>query len=194
MYVVVDGFGDPHHTDFQAPLGNGLRYFGGGHERAVATDHEQNADMVHLQAIDHPIDLLGTARGAQNRPPHVHDGGHPIRFQIQKFVVVFGDEPFQSVADTVDVLDPVAVVQLQHNGPDDIVQTRAQATAGRDGTTQLGGIEIDLAPRTGQFEGRREQSVGDHLFNVRSLYIDHHPVLVGNEELMDPAEFFIKHG
>ena len=59
--------------------------------------------------------------------------------EIHQRVTVGGDEPFQPVAHPHDVFHPVQVVQLQHDGPHQVVQPRAHAPAAHDGHLELGG-------------------------------------------------------
>ncbi len=64
-------------------------------------------------------------------------------------MTVLGDEPLVPVAEAVDVRDAVVVMQLHHNGPDDVVDSRTQPAAGDDPRARLGGVEVDLCTRSG---------------------------------------------
>jgi hypothetical protein len=51
--------------------------------------------------------------------------------------------------------DSVMVAKAHHDGPNDVIQTRAQAAAGHNPASQFGRVEMDLFSGTGLLEERR---------------------------------------
>ena len=99
-------------------------------------------------------DVLGTPGGGQDRAPENMDVGHRLGGEVHQVVAVLGDKPLKAVAHPVDMPHPVKVIELQDDGPDDIVGAGAQAAAGDDGAVHLGRVEVDLGPGPGQSPGR----------------------------------------
>ena len=79
---------------------------------------------------------------------------HLGRGERHRVVAVARDEAAQTVAHPEDVAHPVPVVQLQHDGADDVVQPGAEAAAGDQRALQLARVVEDVFPRARQFVGR----------------------------------------
>src|SRR4051794_27473139 len=62
------------------------------------------------------------------------------------------DEALVAVAEAIDPLDAVAIVELGHEALDDVVQPWAEAATGDDPGRRPRGIEEDFLPRPGHFE------------------------------------------
>jgi hypothetical protein len=80
------------------------------------------------------------------------DVGHRLGVEVHQVMAVFGDKPLKAVAHPVNVPHPVKMIELQNNGPDNVVGAGTQTAAGDDGAMDLGGIEIDVGPGTGHFQ------------------------------------------
>ena len=119
---------------------------------AVAADDDENADLVLDEPIDDLVLVLAPAGGSE-------DGAswEPMSVTLRG-VSIWGPWPYssinplESVADPVDAGDPVAVVGLERDGTDDVVESGAEAAAGDDGDVGAVGVEVDLAARPGLFD------------------------------------------
>ena len=125
----------------------------GGPEGAVAADEKEDADVDAVQGVHDLAGVLGAPGGGQDGAAEDVDVGHRLGGEVHQVVAVFGDEPLEAVAHPVDVPHLVEVVELQDDGPDDVVGAGAQAAAGDDGAVHLGGVEVDLGPGAGHFKG-----------------------------------------
>src|SRR5262249_49729043 len=54
----------------------------------------------------------------------------------------------------INEIDAVMIVELKHNGSDDVVQSWTQPAAGHNSAAQLARIEIDVLARAGEFKTR----------------------------------------
>ena len=79
-------------------------------------------------------------------------------------MVVLGDEAFQPIAHADDRAYAVAVEGLQHDGADDVVESRAEPAAGDDGRLGLAGVEIYLLTRAGKLQENRIAAHAAHVF------------------------------
>ena len=113
----------------------------------------------------------------EHRAPENMDVGHRLGGEVHQVVAVLGDKPLKAVAHPVDMPHPVKVIELQDEGPDDIVGPGAQAAAGDDGAMHLGRVEVDLGPGAGQLQGDGRLSRGQALQIVQGV-MDHNPVRV----------------
>jgi hypothetical protein len=60
-----------------------------------------------------------------------------------------------AVGNAVNALDAVAVIRLQDDGADDIIEPRAEAAAGDNGRNGGAGVEVDFPARSRRFETQR---------------------------------------
>ena len=168
MDVVIDGLGDADDRDLQIPFANGLVDQLGSQHGSVTADHEQDVDVHTFEGVDDFLGRLGASGGCQDGASEFMNGGHLFRGQFHDVMAVFGDESLQPVADTDGCGHVVMMVGFHDNGSDDIVEARAETTAGHQGAFGLGRIEIDLFPGTGFFKGNEQLFGSGFLDHVRA--------------------------
>jgi len=119
---------------------------------ADAADHDQNADIEMLQGVDDFLHRLRPPGRSQNGAAELMDLGHTARGQLQHVVAAARNEAAQAVADAQGGGHAVMVMSLHDDGPDDVVDARADAAAGDDGQLGVARIEKKPGPGTGLLE------------------------------------------
>ena len=69
MDIIVNGFGNAHHADFQPPFPDRVRNQAGGHQGAVAPHHEKGANAHTVQGVNNNRDVLRSAGKSLNTSP-----------------------------------------------------------------------------------------------------------------------------
>ena len=168
--VVVDGLRDADDGDGAAAL---LRLAGDverAAERAIAADDEEDIDAEVVEAVEDAADILRAARGAEECAAEAVHAGDGLRREGFDRVAVFLDEALVAVAESVDFVDAVAVIELHHEAADHIVQTGAETAAeGDDAADGLFGIE-EYLPAGGHYtsQGGEGLAAGLHLRDTHS--------------------------
>ena len=163
--VVVDRLRHADHCDPRVAGERLLRDAVRTVQRAVAADHEEDVDATALQRVDHDADVLRAARGAEHRAAALVDRLDVLGREVDRAEAVLGHEAGEPVAEAGHVSHAVVLVQLQHEGADDVVETGAQATARHDADPGLPGLEVDVGARAARLEGRHlveRQAAGAH--------------------------------
>ena len=114
--------------------------------------------MQPFQGIDDLVNVLGSTGGREDGASEGMNVGHHFRGQVHQGMAIFGDKALKTVTDPVNMPDPVNVMQLQNDGPDDVVGPGTQSPAGGDGAMDFGWIEINLGPGSGLFTVERHLS------------------------------------
>ena len=57
-----------------------------------------------------------------------------FRIQFDDVMPIFRDKPLKAVSNAANIFYPVPMIELKNNGPDNIIQTRAQPAAGNQCT------------------------------------------------------------
>ena len=120
--------------------------------RAVAPDAEEQIDALALQEIDDHGGILRPARRAQHRAALVVDPFHVFGRQQQRPRPLRRIQPLVAIADAQHGRHAVAMVELQEDRTDDVVQAGAKAAAGDNSRLAAARVEEDLFPRTGLFD------------------------------------------
>jgi hypothetical protein len=92
---------------------------------------------------------LVAARGAQDGAAELVDFGDGLGGQFDHVVTEAGDEALEAEADAQDRGHVVVVVAGHDDGPDDVVDARAEASAGDDGALGLGRVVVEELAGTG---------------------------------------------
>ena len=88
-------------------------------------------------------------------------------------MAVLGNKSFQAKADTVNSTDVVAIVKLQNNRADNIIQSRTQPAARYQSTSQFAGVKVYWVSGTGKFK-RRDFPPGFGMYEqALGVYIDY---------------------
>ena len=69
-------------------------------------------------------------------------------------MAVLVGKPFKAVPETEDGSNTVVMKKAQHDGPDHVVESRADASAGDNAALELGGVKEDLVPGPCKLESR----------------------------------------
>src|SRR5512143_1003293 len=80
------------------------------------------------------------------------NAAHGLRVQLHGAVPVSMGQTLVAVRKAEHGPDLVVMEQAEHHRPDDVVQSRAQPSAGDDAAFQLERVEVDFLPRAGFFE------------------------------------------
>jgi len=175
--VVVDGLGYDDDPDAQAAALDFRDDAHGSADAAVAADHEQDADAVGFQVVDHLRGFLRSAGRTQQCAAFVMDVRDRFRRQRHHLVAESRDEPLVAIAEAEDALHAVAARQFQHDSADDVVEAGAQSAAGNDAAPHRARVEENPVARTGQFEGRQS---ADAAVQARGAVVDQY--LVGRTD------------
>ncbi len=173
---------------------DGVGEVGGRLQGAAAADHEEDADVHALQGVRDFLDILGAAARSDHHTAAFVDVDHLVRGEVQHVIAVAGNEPAQAVAHAGNVAHTVAVVQLEHDRADDVVQPRAEPPAGDQGALELAGVEVDALARPGQLVGRRQGAVRKRFTGPVHGDVDQDPVLLGYEAETVGAVYALVHG
>ncbi len=208
--VVVDGLGDADDGNAQVAQ---TYFLGDGRSRlhgTVAADDEEHAHVEPFKRVHDFGGVLRPARGAEQRPAELVDVLHAGRGQFHNIVAVGGDEALKPVADAEHRRGVIGMVGFQHDGPDHVVEARAEAAAGDDGAFGLAGIEIELPARPGLL---KKEGLG--LLQVFVVFVSQaqqnlarieHPLVVhegrgdfgraecGDGDIADSEAIFRRHG
>jgi len=153
LEIVVDRLGHPDHPDGQLPAPDLIADLQRPPHGAVSPDHEQHVNPVTDQTVHHRLRGLRPARCSKDGSAALVDLGDEVRseFHLQPF----RDQPAVAVLKPHYPLHAVVIARAHHDVADHIVEAGAQTAAGHDADRGPPGIEEQLAPRPGQFEGGR---------------------------------------
>ena len=161
--VVVDRLGHADNRERMAAPGGLLEQGIAAALRAVATDREQDVDLPPDQGVDRAADVNGAARGAEECAALLVDAGDDGRRQRDRIRADGRVEPLVAAPEPEHFPDAIAMLQLQENRADDVVQAGAQAAAGDDAGAGVRRIEEQPLARPGQLEehlGRQGRLAG----------------------------------
>ena len=123
--VVIDGLGNPHHRDVQAPPGDLPAYGVRSFEGSVSPNGKEHIHTQGNQVIHHIGDFLPAARRPQHGPPELVDVPNLFRGQVVIGMGVVGGKPLIPVRDANYFFNPVEVVKPHHQAAYHIVDSRA---------------------------------------------------------------------
>ena len=150
--VIINGLGDTDDGKGQTTpgdfIGNGM----GALERAVPADAEQDVDLERNERVHHLGGILHAARGTEDRAAVGVDVLDVLQAQELGRAGGARDQAGVAVADTIDLVHAIPVVQFHGQGADDIVEAGAEPAAGDNGGAGLGRIKEDRLARAGLFE------------------------------------------
>src|SRR5512139_723882 len=95
-------------------------------------------------------------------------------------MAVLADQPLVPVPEAEHPPDAVVVVEAEDDGPDDVIEAGAQASAGDDPARELRRIEIDLLPRAVHLETRWRLSDPDEVLHLLQRAVVEHLLLVAD--------------
>ena len=160
VQVVVDRLRDADNRDGLLTL---LDFFSNSMcatERTVTTDAEQHVDVESHERIDHHRRILHSARASKNRAAIFLNGIDHIRAKHYRRVTVARVQSAVAVRDAEDV--PHTVVKPEHlnKALNDIVKTRAEATAGHDACARPSRVMENCLARAGRLKRRNRNALG----------------------------------
>ena len=145
--VVVDSLRNAHDGLFESTRLDFLHQCRRATQRAIPADDEEDVDAHLFERIDHLTDVLHATRAAQHRAAEVVRLLHGMRAQQQRRVAVALNQPFVAVTEAIGAGDAVLEVKTVHEAADDVIQTRAQTSAGHDAHGGACRVKIDHLPR-----------------------------------------------
>ena len=119
---------------------------------AVSADGEQHIQVHPLDGVADGFHIGPAPGGAKNSPPLGMNVVDNIRIQGHHRNSVLGQKTAISVAYSRYPMNPVAVPEGAHQGPDHVIQTWAETAAGHDTGMNVAGRKKDLLPGTGLFQ------------------------------------------
>ena len=159
--------------------------------RSVAANDKQDIDLAPDEIVDGHADVDRTARGIEHGTPFLVDVLDELRRQRNRLGTAPGIKPLVTVGEAQNFAHPVAVVQLQYQRTDHIVEARAQTATGDDAGPRFRRIEEQPLARPGHF---KEQFFGRRLVGVHDDG-ERHSGLVAHEILERRRVFcFAQHG
>jgi hypothetical protein len=96
-------------------------------------------------------------------------------------VLIPGAESLIAERETEYAPDSVMVAKAHHDGANDVIQPRAQAAAGHNPASQLGGVEVDLFSGTGLLEERRGLVIPEIPLDLLKVIVIKNVVLIIDE-------------
>ena len=110
----------------------------------------------------------------QNSSSHLVNLAHVLRCEVKGFMLIAGRKPFITVAKTKYCFYTVVIMKAHYNCPDNVIEPRAQATAGNNTALEPGRIKKYLFAGSGHLQGRKLHAfVKDRVDFPHVCVVDH---------------------
>ena len=125
----------------------------GAPECSVSSDTKKLTDVLAFKAVNDFTNILGTPGTRKDTSSDVVDVLNGFRIEFHRLMFERRNESLESVAEPLDVPNPVIVIKLHHQSPDHIVDSWTQPSAGDDSCADFRWIVIYVFPGSCFFEG-----------------------------------------
>src|ERR1700730_15615088 len=164
--VVVDGLWNPnHHPSAPAPANFSVNFLATA-QRSIPSHNEQHVHAELIQVIDHFASVLWTTGTPKDCSAKGMNRGNGFGSQGQRNMAKPRYQSFIAISEPEDPRDPVPMIELHHDSPNNVVQTGTEPPAGNDGGGCFRRIEVNLLTRPSHLEIKRTQSPFEHVANT----------------------------
>src|SRR4026209_1289003 len=120
--------------------------------RAIAADGEENIHLARDQFVHRPAIIDGTSRRTEDCPAFLMNAIHKLRREFHRLRAALRIESSVTAPQTKHVINAVAIMQLEKEGTNDVVEAAAQSPAGHNSCARFLSLKKKFRSRPRQFE------------------------------------------